>query len=224
MLAFWLDPAQSLPTSHPRGHVSIEEALARALQGTKRRVVRPLRTASLIIAEGSKHDWRAVPARWGLVPNGTSREAMRETGMRNLAARFDSAATNAATGPLWQRQKMGEFNRHQCLVPVSGWIDNEGGRIIACKPEGGWATLAAIYDIVLVDGKPVLTFTILMEQWRTTRSDALKSSPVIIGENCRTSWLHAENPHDGVRWARDGGGPVDRRILRPYKTAVRSKS
>ena len=214
MLAFWLDPAAALPIEHPRGHINIEEALARARLGTERRVTRPLQGASLIITDGGPSDWFAIEAHWGLVPPGTPREAMREAASRNLVVRIDRARGHPATSALWQLVGAGEKTRRQCLVPVSGWIARGDRGLVAEKPEGGWAMLAAIYNTVQVDGKVITTFTILISEWASTYRDGLRSMPVAIGSNRRTSWMHALNPAGAIRWSKGGLEPVDRRRLR----------
>ena len=217
MLAFWLDSADALSPCHPRGYASQMEALVRFFATDGRLVVHPLRTAPVILADGGLREFVVGQGRWGLVPASTPREAMRETAMKNLIVRADRAATDPSTEWLWSRPGGGNKTRFQCLIPVSGWLCREERGVVACRPEARPTLLAGLYNEIDVDGKPVLTFTILVEVMRSVYRDAGTIEPIVLKEYVRERWLSGESPRSAAWALNDGGVPTERRYLRNGK-------
>lgn len=182
MLAFWADPHHGLRPVDANGTVGLWEGLTRAALPPKRRIVRPLGPAPIIVS--SSRGPVLIRAHWGFVPPGVKPEARREVARRSALVKAGDL-NRGALREAWTDAK----RSWRCLVPATGWLAEVLGVPTACRPEGQPLTLAGVFSrIETADGQVVRTFG-LLTGWREDAERFGHQSPLVIDRLNGEAWL-----------------------------------
>lgn len=128
------------------------------------------RGATLGLIRNEAGQRTVTPARWGLVPEGMTRQAADQLALFN--ARTETAHQKASFRAAWK-------DRH-ALLPVSGWIEWRPGSKGAKKQP---------YLVRRLDGKPVVLAALWTED-QGQPTFAVLTQPAAPG----LEWLHARQP------------------------------
>lgn len=173
--------------------------------------VAPTMTAPIVIAEGGER--RLVPARWGLVPHWW-RKPLAEL----RAATFNARSEEAAAKPMFRDA----WRRGRCLVPAIGFYEWQGekGRkqpwFVTLEGNAPGMTMAGLWAKAVIDGEPLVSFTVLTCPAGEATRHIHPRSPVVLAEQDWEQWL--TSAIDAPELMRPP--PDDRVRLRPVSTAV----
>ncbi len=146
--------------------------------------IAPSMTAPIVVAEGGKR--RLVPARWGLVPRWW-RQPLAEL----RAATFNARSEEAAEKPMFRDA----WRRGRCLVPAIGFYEWQGAKgakqpwLITLCTNGPGMVMAGLWARTVVDGAPLVSFTILTCAAGAATRRLHPRVPVVLMEEAWERWM-----------------------------------
>lgn len=164
--------------------------------------VAPTDTAA-IVGEGPRG--RSVRlARWGLIPHWWSKP-LSEFRLTNFNARSEEVAEKPLFRDAWRKRR--------CLVPAIGffeWSGKPGAKtawFVTLAGNAPGVTFAGLWNLVGVEGEPVLSFTILTAAAGEATRHLHPRTPVFVEPEHWERWLAPETEVDDLMRA-----PPDERV------------
>ena len=147
--------------------------------------VAPTMSAPIVIG-GVAGSRRLLPARWGLVPHWW-KNPLSEL----RAATFNARAEEAAAKPMFRDA----WARGRCLVPAIGFYEWYGPKkarqpvFVSLRGNAPGFCMAGLWARSMIDGAPLLSFTILTCVAGHATRDIHPRAPVVVMEEDWAHWL-----------------------------------